>query len=231
MGVKAMVNESWHSNAALWIAAVRGNHIPSRARVTNDAVLAAVLRHGPRHVLDIGCGEGWLAAKLSEHCRVTGFDLSPDLVEAARDACPRGDFEVLSYAAFASRTRPAFAGVAVANFSLFEENLLPLLQAVHRSLLQDGRLVIQTLHPGAAAGGWQTETFTTLAALGDWQPMPWFGRTEADWIRLLEQAGFDAIAVEEPRAPGDSRPASLLLTARRASSRGTGTPAPPSTRA
>ena len=54
------IGDSWTRNAALWIAAVRGGRIPSRARVTNDAIVNAILRHSPRRVLDVGCGEGWL---------------------------------------------------------------------------------------------------------------------------------------------------------------------------
>jgi 2-polyprenyl-3-methyl-5-hydroxy-6-metoxy-1,4-benzoquinol methylase len=38
---------------------------------------AAVLRDKPASVLDVGCGEGWLARALSAHaCRVTGVDAS-----------------------------------------------------------------------------------------------------------------------------------------------------------
>lgn len=221
------IDQSWNRNAALWIAAVRGSHIPSRARVTNDAVFEAVMRGAPKRALDIGCGEGWLARRLSAHCAVTGFDVSPVLVSAAGE----GEFHSLSYAEFCAA--PARVGMgfdaAVANFSLFEEDLHPLLGAVYQVLGEGGRLIIQTLYPGTFAPGWHREEFTSLAALGDWQPMPWYCRTQAEWRALLAACGFDEIVFDEPRADADSPPSSLLITSRRASSRETETPAPRST--
>ena len=48
-----------------------------------------------RRVLDLGCGHGWLAAKLAaEGARVTGIDGSQALIRTARDAYPELTFEV-----------------------------------------------------------------------------------------------------------------------------------------
>jgi len=48
----------WQTNAAAWIKAVRQQEIESRRLVTDTAIIDAVLSLGPKHVLDVGCGEG-----------------------------------------------------------------------------------------------------------------------------------------------------------------------------
>ncbi|MDR6924172.1 2-polyprenyl-3-methyl-5-hydroxy-6-metoxy-1,4-benzoquinol methylase [Pseudomonas sp. BE134] len=52
--------QSWHHNAQSWIEAIRTGAIESRLRVTDQAILLAVTGRQPEHVLDLGCGEGWL---------------------------------------------------------------------------------------------------------------------------------------------------------------------------
>jgi 2-polyprenyl-3-methyl-5-hydroxy-6-metoxy-1,4-benzoquinol methylase len=48
-----------------------------------------------QRVLDAGCGEGYLARALaSRGARVTGVDLSPQLIEQARAKDPAGDYRV-----------------------------------------------------------------------------------------------------------------------------------------
>src|SRR5712671_5893108 len=93
----ARIVDSWRKNASPWTTAVRENQIASRTLVTNKAVIDAVLSRSPRTVLDIGCGEGWLARSLSEHgIRAIGVDIVPALVEQAKKA-GGGDFRVVSY--------------------------------------------------------------------------------------------------------------------------------------
>src|ERR1700689_2940465 len=60
----AKIVESWRNNAHAWTSAVREQRIDSRALVTDRAIVDAVLARAPRSVLDIGCGEGWLARRL-----------------------------------------------------------------------------------------------------------------------------------------------------------------------
>ncbi|MBM3726163.1 MAG: class I SAM-dependent methyltransferase [Acidobacteria bacterium] len=204
-----VIVESWRRNAELWTRAVREQAIASRAAVTDEAVVRAVLRHQPARVLDCGCGEGWLSHRLArEGVQPVGFDVSPDLVAAARQG--PGVFHVLSFAEF--EEDPARLGVfdlAAVNFSLFEEDLGSFLQAIARVLAPGGRLVIQTLHPAGGPVGWREESFAALGGLGAWTPMPWFARTVDDWRAALRDAGFGAVEIEEP-GPG---PSSLLMTA------------------
>ena len=60
----AKIIESWEKNARLWTDAVRKGQIESRRKVTNQAIVDAILCRSPRSVLDIGCGEGWRGREL-----------------------------------------------------------------------------------------------------------------------------------------------------------------------
>jgi 2-polyprenyl-3-methyl-5-hydroxy-6-metoxy-1,4-benzoquinol methylase len=82
---------SWEANADAWTAAVREGAIASRGAGTDAAIVAACAAALPSldgaAVLDVGCGEGWLARTLAAHgARVLGIDASAPLVDAARAA-------------------------------------------------------------------------------------------------------------------------------------------------
>src|SRR5476649_1481599 len=93
--------DSWHANAAPWALAVRQGQIESRLLATDRAIVEAVLSRSPRLVLDIGCGEGWLARALAAHgIRVLGMYAVPELIERARlsggGECRLGSYEQIA---------------------------------------------------------------------------------------------------------------------------------------
>lgn len=61
------LRRSWDANAHAWTDAVRNESIESRRLVTNAAIIEAVRSCGGQRVLDLGCGEGWLARALAAH--------------------------------------------------------------------------------------------------------------------------------------------------------------------
>lgn len=209
---------AWHENAAPWIAAVRGGSIESRRLVTDHAIVAAIRRLQPATVLDVGCGEGWLARALAPlGMRVHGIDAVPELVTAARLA-GGGSFECLSYEAFAAGAPVPPVALAVCNFSLLgDEATRGVIRRLGSLLSPDGTLLIQTLHPGHAvddAGreGWRAGSW---AGCGDafGRAAPWYFRTLAGWRALLEEAGFRLRATHEPRHPVTGLPCSVIFEA------------------
>lgn len=57
--------ESWDTNAQAWTQAVRNREIESRNRVTNRAIVDAILAQNFQSMLDVGCGEGWLIREIA----------------------------------------------------------------------------------------------------------------------------------------------------------------------
>jgi 2-polyprenyl-3-methyl-5-hydroxy-6-metoxy-1,4-benzoquinol methylase len=215
------ITRSWQANALSWANVIRTDALESRRLVTNQAILDAVLAVPGQKVLDVGCGEGWLSRRLADAGRdVTAFDASPDLIREAQSS-GGGVFLVLSYAEFADdahRVGEEF-DVVVCNFSLLDEDVTPVLAALRRVTRPRGHLLIQTVHPFAAAGeryqdGWREETFDRLP--GVWSPMPWYFRTIGSWLRELRAAGWQILNCSEPLYPDAGMPASLILDATRA---------------
>lgn len=211
---------SWEANARAWTEAVRQGAIYSRRAGTDAAIVEAVLERHPRRVLDLGCGEGWLVRSLGEQgIEVVGIDASAALIERARDE-GGGAFHVCSYVELVGAPEQVGAGydTIVCNFALLEEDVAPVLRALHSRLAPGGVLLIQTVHPWAARGnepyrdGWRTETF---AGFGDefTEPMPWYFRTLESWVQLLHGSGYRVEDLREPVHEGTGEPLSLLLFA------------------
>jgi len=171
-----------------------------------------VLGRRPRTVLDLGCGEGWLARALASHgIDVTGVDASAPLIDAAR-AEGGAHFVVASYAELTAD--PSLAGarfdLIVANFSLLDDRAEELLAALAAI---SGACIVQTVHPPFAGGdyadGWRTETFDSMA--GEWrEAMPWYFRTLGSWVGLFRRAGYTLTDILEPLNP-KGVPASILF--------------------
>lgn len=218
---QSRIRKSWDDNADAWTRAVREERIASRLAGTNDAVRDAVDAVQASRILDVGCGEGWLSHLFArDGCAVTGFDGSADLIAAARTG--PGCFIHLDYGAFMND--PSAVGgdfdAAVCNFSLFDEDLTPMLTALGSRLTRDGALIIQTVHPAAEMGenpytdGWRAESFQTLGA--GFREMPWFYRTVGSWINVLYGAGFVVVRCTEPVSEQTGRPLSIVLLCKRA---------------
>ncbi len=214
------VVSSWHRNAAPWSVAVRDGQIESRRLVTDQAVLAAIRSRSPRTVLDIGCGEGWLARALSgDGIGVIGVDVVPALIESARRAHPDGDYRIVSYESIAAGTFDVRVDLAVANFSLIGADAVDsLIRHVPSLLASRGHLIVQTLHPATAGGGlpyvdgWRPGSWAGFGP--DFtDPAPWYFRTIESWVSLLARSGFVLRELREPVHPTTGNPASLLLVA------------------
>lgn len=215
----ARILVSWQQNAAPWTAAVRNGEIQSRKLVTDQAILAAVLAQAPRTVLDIGCGEGWLARALAaQGIAVTGVDAIPALIEQAQTA-GGGEFRVATYEAIAAGALAITADVVVSNFALIGKDAVDgLVAAVPALLNPGGAFIVQTLHPVAANGdapyrdGWRAGSWAGFSAdFSD--PAPWYFRTIGGWIDLFARSGLHVVALHEPLHPVAQQPLSVVFVA------------------
>ncbi len=212
---------SWVVNAGAWTRAVRRGEILSRVRVTNGAILEAIADCAPATLLDLGCGEGWLA----NHCArqgiaVLGTDAVAELTTAAADGAPNGSrFQTLSYQQIGARVLKERFDVVVANFSLLgNRSLDELFAALPALLAPQGSVLVQTLHPmlicpdhpykdGWREGSWAgfSPSFRT--------PAPWFFRTLESWVQLFQRHGLVVRELREPIDPLSGQPASVIFRA------------------
>jgi 2-polyprenyl-3-methyl-5-hydroxy-6-metoxy-1,4-benzoquinol methylase len=210
---------SWHSNALAWSDAIRASSIASRNLVTNQAIIDALASIAPARMLDVGCGEGWLARAIT-NVDIVGLDVVPELIARAA-ALGGAEFQVQDYTMIANRLwRGGRFDAVVCNFSLLgRESVESLIAALPHYLNDSGHLIIQTLHPIAACGdlpyedGWR---------VGNWQgfssefknPAPWYFRTLDSWSALLRRCEFEILECREPKAPGAVTPASIIWICR-----------------
>ncbi|MBF2005021.1 class I SAM-dependent methyltransferase [Chlorogloeopsis fritschii PCC 9212] len=215
----AKIVDSWQKNALTWISAVREEQIESRNLVTNQAIIDAILSRSPNSVLDIGCGEGWLARELTaKGIHVMGVDVIPTLIEQAQ-AAGGGDFFVASYEEIAEGKLRASVDVAVCNFALFGKEPVEGLFRVVPSLLKPrGLFIVQTLHPVVACGdspyqeGWRQGSWAGFSS-NFTDPAPWYFRTLENWIELFVVSGFRLMEMHEPIHPKTQQPASVIFIA------------------
>jgi 2-polyprenyl-3-methyl-5-hydroxy-6-metoxy-1,4-benzoquinol methylase len=218
-----LIQSSWNDNAAAWTAAVRGERIESRMKVTNRAIVSAVQQSGAARVLDIGCGEGWLCRALIDlGIEAAGLDGTAELIARARELGGAEYYEV-SYEQFAAHPESGGTGydAAVCNFSLLGRDIAPVLRAAATVVEPSGLLILQTVHPFGEIGpmdryedAWRLEDFSALGSQFR-SPMPWYFRTLGNWIAAVIGAGFDLEQCAEPIHPESGRPVSLLLIGRK----------------
>lgn len=208
--------ESWHRNARGWTAAVREARIGSRVVATDQAIVDAVLSLSPQTVMDIGCGEGWLARALAaQGIAVTGFDAVDALVNEAR-LRGGGFFYHFQYDDFSAGKIAIRADVLVCNFSLLgkgpDERLVAALPA---RLNPGGHVLIQTVHPDSQPDqteGWRSEHWTDFGD-GFEAASPWYYRSPERWQAMLISAGFGAVSCQPVRHPETGEGLSVILSA------------------
>jgi 2-polyprenyl-3-methyl-5-hydroxy-6-metoxy-1,4-benzoquinol methylase len=212
--------QSWHANANAWSTAIRTQAIESRKLATNEAIINAIVPLRPGHVLDAGCGEGWLCRKLQQfQITTTGIDPIHALIQEAQLQGP-GNYMQCSYQdIIQDKFKPsALFDVIVFNFSLFGNELVEdLLQHLHSHLSPQGWLVIQTLHPHTAGGpyqdGWRTGSWKGFSE--DFtDPAPWYFRTLESWLDLFNKTGYTLDKLAEPTHPHTQLPVSIIFTCR-----------------
>lgn len=212
-----LIIERWSQNSAPWIRAVREGHIESRIKVTDAAIVDAIMQRKPRSVLDIGCGEGWLARALAVRgVDVFGIDVNEELIESAHEA-GNGRFAVISQEDLAGGAVDECFDVCVCNFSLLGGEVVQRLVAgISARLNPGGALIVQTLHPCAGGGevdcrdGWREGSWAGIdAAFAD--PAPWYFRTLQAWVKLFRDSRLHIEAMQETWHPETQQLLSIIF--------------------
>jgi 2-polyprenyl-3-methyl-5-hydroxy-6-metoxy-1,4-benzoquinol methylase len=211
--------DSWNNNASSWTRVIRNQQIESRVLVTNSAILETVIELNPKTFLDVGCGEGWLCRELfSKGIDGWGVDASAELIEAARQ---EGDTRFL-VSLYSDLTSHKFGDTVhfsclICNFSILGERDLAYIASAGHSLLEEqGKIIVQTLHPIIACGdaaytsGWRE---TAWQGIGNetFHPAPWYFRTVESWIEEFHARNYRLLKLREPCHPVTNKPISIIF--------------------
>jgi len=140
------------SASDVWLAEAAGWASWARQGDDGFAEFRALLPPPGRATLDLGCGEGRFARALAaEGHRVTGADVSPDLVELARAADADGTYVVADAEALPFPDS-SFDLVVAFNVLSCVANLERAVSEATRVLEPGGRLCLSAVHPVYTAG-------------------------------------------------------------------------------
>lgn len=153
------MTEDTRSPKALYDAAaskwVRNEPVSLSDFTGRPAVLELCAPVGGARVLDLGCGEGYVARKLMRAgaCEVVGVDLSGAMIDAARSEEARAPLGVryeqgdaTDLAGFGDRSFDLVVAVFLFNY-LANDAMLTCMREVHRVLSPGGRFVFAVPHP------------------------------------------------------------------------------------
>jgi SAM-dependent methyltransferase len=168
-------------------------------RVLADEVVGRFLE-SRGHVLDIGCGPGYLSAALAGRAhRVTGLDVSAGALACARVLNPAPNVAYITPDQLGA-TEPIDLAVSIAVAQhLSGEDLTGLVGDIAARLRPGGRLLMHFVRPDQH-GGFRTEAdwyggrdvrSRLRVAVG----LPCIGHEDATMQRIVEAAGFDEIGI------------------------------------
>ncbi|WP_255011557.1 methyltransferase domain-containing protein [Cyanobium sp. Cruz-8D1] len=175
----------------------------------------------PRTLLDLGCGEGWLA----HHCarqgiEVLGIDAVNELTAVSADSAPPGArFQTLTYQQVATGSLKERFDVVAANFSLLgNRSVDELFLALPKLLVPTGCVLVQTLHPMLICAdhpyedGWRESSWSGFSPSFR-TPAPWYFRTMESWKGLFRRHNLEVREMREPLDPISGQPASVIFRA------------------
>ncbi|MFE2293092.1 class I SAM-dependent methyltransferase [Streptomyces sp. NPDC059452] len=151
----------WYEDDALWSDFASTMFPPARAESAASLVGSSPLLDFPpgSRVLDLCCGPGLFVVPLAARgYAVTGVDLSPSMLERARNVCEAAGAEVrLERADMLTYAEPGAFDVVLnvfTSFGYFEdaEDNLQVLRNAHKSLAPGGQLLVDVMGKEVLAG-------------------------------------------------------------------------------
>lgn len=219
------VARMWDSNAAIWDAGLGSDGDDTRRYWSDDALLTMLGPPDGRHLLDLGCGNGYLSRILAARgAEVVGVDMSEAMLSHAATypvdgGCVR---YVRSSITDLSDLPPDHFDGAVSNYVLHDvADYEQALSEVNRVLRPGASLVLTLTHPCFSCGprtwsteppdsprredavGFLTDGYFRRAAylIEDWSgfsAIPYYHRPLRDYWRAFQRQGFDIVGFDEP---------------------------------
>ncbi|WP_343485863.1 methyltransferase domain-containing protein [Allomuricauda sp. d1] len=211
--------KSWNENAEEWISLLSGGGIESR-KYTNEAIIEAIKGTEAKKAVDIGCGEGWLTRQMTEMgISAMGIDAIEPLLNNARKKGSETYLQMTFEELIAGKIiEKGPFDLAVYNFCLYKkEGLKELMRQTLKNLSDDGKILIQTLHPYFLIAN---ELPYKSQWLDDaWKGLPgnfvsghsWYARTIEDWANNLGQIDNVTLRLQEV-VNDELKPISIIFT-------------------
>lgn len=219
------VSASWNENAASWDSGFDQDGDETRKHHSDGPMLKLLGDVSGLRVLDLGCGNGYLARKLARRAAtVTGIDISEEMISLARLSERSEPLGIDYRTGAASRldgVPDASLDAVVANYLLTSlPDCAGTLAEAHRVLRPGGRLVVVISHPCFSCGprdwyypapdtpraeeasGFRVDHyFRSGPSLLQWEgftPIPFFHRPLREYWQLFTAAGLRVDSFEEP---------------------------------
>ena len=220
------VQKFWNRVAQDWDIQV-GEDGDSNRILNSDPVLWKFMGEvqGLR-VLDAGCGTGYLTRKLAQKgALVTGVDLSPKMIEIAREKSQQIGVNIEFHVDSCSQLHcfdDAIFDLLVSNYVLMDiPDLESTMEAFNRVIKSDGNAILVFSHPCFPQGKatvtekdekvnyeWSFSYFERHKCVEPpWghftSDFIWFHRPLSHYWKAFKASGFDIIEFEEPRITED----------------------------
>jgi SAM-dependent methyltransferase len=151
------LGDRWEAEALNWVAWARRPGHDSYWQFHRDRFLTLLPPAGGT-LLDVGCGEGRLPRDLKARgYGVIGIDVSPTLIEHARQADPGGDYRVADAAALPMAD--VSVDIVTAFMSLHDvDDMEAAVDEIARVLVPGGRACLALVHPINSEGRFEART-------------------------------------------------------------------------
>jgi len=165
-----MTSTGWDKNGSEYLHFFN-SPVDAGRRGLIDPVILELCRPQGKHILDLGCGEGYLSRLLKKHKarEATGIDVSADLIAKAKSLDPEGDYRLLDI------VREDFhfnqLDAVIANMVLHNlPDLADVFRKISATLKPRGMLIASILNPYYAypVGTWKRQIRSILS--GDFKP-------------------------------------------------------------